>query len=504
VSTKRGLAVICAFTGLVALLGIASPPQAIARARQVQPPLTGTARAALAARPAVDPAAQACGGLPGFNQATADEIMAGRLTIDPFPTATIAPRRDGAINWNLNPFNHPTWQQTFQSGSWIEMLIVGYLSGAPNGDAYLARAEAITKSWLAGVPIGNRDSHVLICLSEGFPGQAWIDDQIDASVTWLATHWQGPWNHGLVQDLKLMRIACAYPATAFGGDALTWRQTAMRQILSSFQPNPLAPSINTQGDVNEQATGYEKFVYDLWQSGVPVLKACGYTLPSDVLARIAKMPAFLAAATQPDGNLVQIGDTYVEQPPWDLPKPSQLVSVYNGGYVFGRSRFGPNGTFYSLRFGPGRQVHGHNDHMGVTYYSRGRNLIVNAGHTGYEVSPYRAYIQSPQAASTFIAPGQRFRPSAPTTLVADEIGSTSQYYQFTDYAFGGQRNRSVFVHDRPDFMLVLDRSCGAPAYQQLWHLDPALKVSQLTATRRWPPRPPSRRPPVPRRSRPPP
>jgi hypothetical protein len=193
------------------------------------------------------------------------------------------------------------------------------------------------------------------------------------------------------------------------------------------------------------------------------------------------MPAFIAAATQPDGNLVQIGDTYVEQLPQGTPKPSPLVSVYTRGYVFGRSQLGPNGTFYSLRFGPGRQVHGHNDHMGVTYYSRGRNLIVTAGHTGYEVSPYRRYLQSPEAASTFVAPGQKFRASAPTTLVAHTIGSTSQYYQFTDYAFGGKRNRSVYVHDGPDFMLVLDRSSGAPTYQQLWHLDPALTIAQLKA-----------------------
>jgi hypothetical protein len=277
-----------------------------------------------------------------------------------------------------------------------------------------------------------------------------------------------------------MHIACAYPATAFGGNALTWRKTAMSQILSSFQPNRLGPAIDTQGAVNEQATGYEKFVYDLWQGGVPELKACGYPLPSSILARIAKLPAFLAAATQPDGNLVQVGDTYVEAPPSGLPRPAQLVSVYSGGYVFGRSQWGPSGTFYSLRFGPGRQVHGHNDHMGVTYYSRGRNLIVDAGHTGYEVSPYRTYVQSPEAASTFIAPGQTFRASAATTLVASRITSAFQYYQFSDYAFGGPRHRSVYVHDgATPFMLVLDRSSGAPTYQQLWHLDPALTVTRL-------------------------
>jgi hypothetical protein len=479
--TKRGLLAAGACIGLLALLGAAAPLGAMA---QDQPLLAGTARTG-AEHPAADgadPAARACGGLPAFSQATADEIMAGKLTISPFPTTTIDPARDGGINWHLNPFNHPTWQQTFQSGSWIEMLVSGYRSGAPDARDYLARARAITKSWLAGVPVGNRDAQVLICLSEGFPGQAWIDDQVDASVNWLARHWQGAWNHGLVQDLKLMHIACAYPATAFGGDPLKWRRTAMSQILSSFQPNRLGPSIDTQGAVNEQATGYEKFVYNLWQGGVPALKACGYTLPSSILARIAKMPAFLAAATAPDGNLVQIGDTYAEPPPAGLPQLAKLVSVYSGGYVFGRSRSGPDGTFYSLRFGPGRQVHGHNDHMGVTYYSRGRNLIVNAGHTGYEVSPYRSYIQSPEAASTFIAPRQAFRRSAPTSLVASAVTSGAQYYQFMDYAFGGPRHRSVYVHDgASSFMLVLDRSSGAPAYQQLWHLDAALTISRLTA-----------------------
>lgn len=428
-------------------------------------------------------AAQACGGLPRFAQTTADGIMAGKLTISPFPAVTIDPGKDGNINWNQNPFHHPTWQQDFQSGGWIEMLVSGYLAGGSEASAYRARAQVITQSWLKGVAIGNRDPQVLICLSEGFPGQAWIDDQVDASVNWLAGHWQGAWNHGLVQDIKLMRIACAYPTTAFGGDALKWRKTAYSQMLASFQPNRLGPSIDTDGVVNEQATGYERFVWDLWQVGQPEVAACGYRLPASITARIAKMPAFLADATQPDGNLVQIGDTYVEPPP-RLPRgtPASRVAVFPAGYVLGRSQWGPGGTFYSLRLGPGRQVHGHNDHMGITYYSRGRNLIVNAGHTGYEVSAYRTYIQSPQAASTLVAPGKPFRASAATTLTGDSVKPRSQYFQFGDHAFGGPRNRSVYVHQGPDFMLVLDRDQGAPAYQQLWHLDPGLTITAVTAS----------------------
>src|ERR1700741_911975 len=67
----------------------------------------------------VQDAAKACGGLPAFSKATADEIMAGKLTISPFATVTVDPAKSGDIDWSQNPFNHPTWQQDFQSGGWI-------------------------------------------------------------------------------------------------------------------------------------------------------------------------------------------------------------------------------------------------------------------------------------------------------------------------------------------------------------------------------------------------
>ena len=478
--TSQCVAHIVVVAGLLAVLG--AVPACTA---PVPPDPAASLSASPAASVPANPAAKACGGLPRFDKTRADEIMAGKLTILPFPTVTVDPGQDGGVNWHQNPFHHPTWQQDFQSGGWIEMLISGYLAGGPGARAYLTRAEAIMKSWLKGVPIGSRDPATVICLSEGFPGQAWIDDQIDASVNYLAAHWQGAWNHGLVQDLKLMRIGCAYPVTAFGGDALKWRKTAYGQILSSFRPNRLGPSIDTQGAVNEQATGYERFVYDLWRGGESELAGCGYPLPPGIAARIAKMPAFLAEAAQPDGHLVQIGDTYVEGPavvPGQKLPRVPLVAVYNAGYIFGRSAWGPAGTFYSLRFGPGRQVHGHDDHMGLTYYSRGRNLIVNAGHTGYEVSPYRDYIRSPEAASTFISPGARFRASAATSLTACQIGAASQFYEFSDGAFGGPRSRSVYVHQGPDFVLVLDRGSLEKNYQQLWHLDPGLTVTSVTAS----------------------
>jgi len=255
--------------------------------------------------------------------------------------------------------------------------------------------------------------------------------------------------------------------------------------------------VRSAGATNEQATGYANFTYGLWTQAERQLAACGYALPSWITSRIALMPMFLAQATQPDGTLAQIGDTYVEAPrqtpgtPLQYAgtrgaagsPPAQRVAVYSAGYVFGRSTWRPFGSasFYSLRFGPGRQIHGHGDHMSLTYYARGRNLLVTAGHTGYEDTPYRAYLRSPQASNVLVMPGVRFSAAAPARLIGQVIGADGQFFEVTDTAFGGHpRDRSVYICQRPDLVLVFDRASGAASYQQLWHLDPGLTVTSVS------------------------
>ncbi len=283
-------------------------------------------------------AAQACGQTLSYSPATAaaaSEIMAGRLTIAPFPAATVDPGHDGDIDWSMDPFDDPTWVSSFLAGDWMEPLVSGYLAGASQALAYRARAKLLVLSWLRNVPVQDRDPDTVICMSEAFAGQSWITGQIPVAVDYYAAHWMGAWNHGLKQDIELLRIGCAYPAGAFGGQALTWRRTAYQQMLASFAPNRLGPAVDAQGATNEQSTGYASLVYALWKRAEHNLAACGYTLPSWITARIALMPAFLAEATEPDGDYVQIGDTYVEAAAKE--PPAALVAVYRRGYVFGRS-----------------------------------------------------------------------------------------------------------------------------------------------------------------------
>jgi hypothetical protein len=444
--------------------------------------------------------AKACGPLPSFPAGMADQIMAGRLTISGFATVTIDPDRDGHINWAQDPFRNPTWVVDFQNAQWIEALIKAYLAGGPNADAYRDRAMTLLLGWLRQVPADNRTPDTLICSAEAFPGQSWIDNQIPGLLHYYASHWDGAFNHGLKQSLQLLGAGCAYPAGAFGGAARSWRETALEQMIDSFEPNALGPAIDPHGVTNEQSTGYANFDYGLWTTAEASLGACGLSLPGWIQSRIALMPAFLAQATQPDGKLVQIGDTYVVSArsrtgtPLQYAvsrgtsgtPPAQRIAVYSAGYVFGRSGWGTAATFgdqsfYSLRFGPGTEIHGHADHTGLTYYALGRNLIVDAGHTGYEQSAYRSYLLSPEAASVLVMPGVPFDSSAPTSLIHQAIGAQGQFYEFYDTAFGGRpRYRSVYVDQDPDLVLVFDRASGASSYEQLWHLDPGLSVTSVT------------------------
>src|SRR5918999_1457804 len=479
-------------------------------AQPTQPALPQRAlpqRAEPPAHPAGSPTqadhARACGKPRVLKSADADEIMAGRLTIPKFRTVTIDPRRDGRIDWSQDPYRHPSWQTAFRSGGWIGALVMRHLADPDRTAAHRARAAALLHGWLRHVPVKYRSPYTLVCAAQIFPGEAWVEGQTPRLVDYLATHWQGAWNHGLRQDLDLLQIACGYPAGVWGGRPTRWRATARERLISAFAPNRLGPAIDRQGVVNEQSTGYAKLAHEWWTRADRRLATCSTALPDWIMKRVARIPLFLAHSTQPDGTIAQLGDTYREgaDPAPGTPfeyaatrgasgsPPRDQIAVYAAGYVFGRSGWGtmrPFGaeSFYTLRYGSGRQVPGHHDHMSLTYFARGRNQIVDPGHTGYENGRYRAYLRSPEAHNVLTMPGVPFSGAAPTRLTRRAIGRTGQFYEFTDAAYGGerQRHRSVYVSQRPDCVLVFDRAAGAGRYQQLWHLDPALRVTAVHRT----------------------
>ncbi len=120
----------------------------------------------------------------------------------------------------------------------------------------------------------------------------------------------------------------------------------------------------------------------------------------------------------PTGYLVPIGDGAADvQPSACAKKPDSKVQIYKAGYVF---RDGPPGIPRTppttpIRYGPGVKFHGHEDHLGVTYYAQGRPILTEAGFHSYEPSPYRDWTLSPQAHNVPIPQGAQVRPATAST-----------------------------------------------------------------------------------------
>jgi hypothetical protein len=201
-------------------------------------------------------------------------------------------------------------------------------------------------------------------------------------------------------------------------------------------------------------------------------------VPSEISKRADALKDFIAHATMPDGYMVPIGDGSAEtEPKIETGTPKQEVKVYKAGYVFGRTAWGkPGSAYYSIRFGPGMKFHGHEDHLGVTYYAQGRDILVDGGFNSYEKSAYRYWTLSAEAHNVPTVVGERFRPRTSSKLTKSEYGKNRQAFRVTDKAYGVSRTRSVLVDHGEDLMAVLDTASGGKKIKSLWRFDPSLKV----------------------------
>ena len=366
--------------------------------------------------------------------------MAGQLTIAPFAAVTIDPGQDGDVNWELNPFGNPTWGQDFRSGSWIEDLVAAYLAGGPEADGLPGQGGAARGRLAAGaarVRPGPADAGLH---RAGVPRPV-VDQRPDpADRELLRRALDGRLEPRADAGHQAARAsAAATRRRAFGGDALRWRQTAVAQLTAAFEPNRLGPGHRRPGRGQRAGDAVRELrLRPVADRAARARRRAAIELPGWITARIAKLPAFLGYATEPDGDLVQIGDTYVERPATS-PRGDALVAVYpQAGYVFGRSGWTPAASFYSLRFGPGtgdprprRPPGRHLLRAGPRPHRRRRRTTA---------TPPRRTVPGcspPRRPARWCCRGCRSPRAAATSLVADRIGQYGQFYELYDTAFGG-------------------------------------------------------------------
>jgi hypothetical protein len=258
-----------------------------------------------------------------------------------------------------------------------------------------------------------------------------------------------------------------------------------------------ATTIAADGAVGEQAPGYLPYVMALWQRALDKLQTCGRRLPTGLAQRVAAAGEFLAWATNPAGDLEQLGDTdgtpatvldptpalqFAQSAGASGSAPATTSKVYGSGWVFGRSSWSPFATslYWTQRFGPARAYHGHDDHLSITLWARGAQLLADGGHVGYPVGAYRKWLVGPYAHNVPVAVGARFNWRGASTLSAFAEGAGWTSTTVTDKAFDtSPRVRTTFVDTDAHVVLVLDKVVRRTpgGWLQLWHLPEGATVS---------------------------
>ncbi|MFI6499139.1 heparinase II/III family protein [Nonomuraea typhae] len=418
----------------------------------------------------------------------ADELLSGRVRLAGLPPVNLGER----VDWRADPHGNRSWMLNLHTLRWAGSLAAAY---ERTGEArYLDRALAVAHDWIAANPEGDRETSpwawaehpialrapVLVCLA-AHTRSAPLEDSLARHAQLLAdpASYRAGHNHGLDQDIGLLVTACH-----LGRPRL--RDLAIRRMTASAEL-----AIDDQGVLHEQAPRYAVYVHARLGIALEAIaaapgadvpprrrKIAGPDLPSRLSRRRAALEEHIQHATRPDGYLLPIGDGPADaRPPAFSPAPAETVRVYDGGYVFGRTAWNdPGSAHYSIRFGPGRKLHGHEDHLGVTYYAHGRPILVEAGFHSYEKTPYTTWTRLPEAHNVPVVEGARFRPGTATRLRTARITPRRQSFTLDDTAYGVSRVREVVVHHGPDVLAVQDRVEGGATARSLWHFAPSLRV----------------------------
>ncbi|MGZ0153426.1 heparinase II/III domain-containing protein [Kribbella sp. WER1] len=416
---------------------------------------------------------------------------------------------NGDINWRADPYKKPSWYMWLHSLRWLGK---GIEAGGRGDRKALTHVLAIIHDWVQDNPYSWKGdvgaweatmhrTNVLLCTRQAvlsglhvtkLPTQyAWLDKALVDHAQFMIVNWSGQSNHGTDESIALFGVGC------------TLKRPELKQLAVQRLTQAITTAIDPQGSTNEQSVGYAMFNYLLWGRATTALQRCGSDPGKVIDQRRAALSEWLALATKSTGELQQVGDAVKQKPTGAAgtaldyvaslgkqgTKPAKRVAVYDAGYVFGRTGWGETRPFgrestYSIRYGAARTLHGHDDHMSVTYSSHGRDVLIDPGHSGYQLDKWQAWSKSQAAHNVMTIPSADVA-SVDTQLVRASITPTWESYSLADSpAPGVTRKRDVLVLKDPDLIITLDRgqATDEQRYETLWHLAPGQKVSVQSPT----------------------
>ncbi|HWL42932.1 MAG TPA: heparinase II/III family protein [Ilumatobacter sp.] len=423
---------------------------------------------------------------------TADGLLRGTVRLPSSVTVQIG---TGDVDWN-QPSLDTQSALLFYSLKWLEELVRGYRR---TGDQrYLARAVQISLDFAADNPpasgprpaeawypmYAGQRATALACVASA-SGDTQVRSALASHAQWLAGQAGAiaDWNQALPPYLGLLMAGCELD----NADWLAQARDGFSRLITTM--------IDADGVLLEQAPGYGRFVWEQWGNVERQLEVCGQAPIPEIASRRAALLEWLAWMSAPDGTTTPIGDSFTttEAPtPEGSPTvytvsrgtagepPTGTQRVFRGGYVVGRNSWEnfADSTYWTLRFGPGRDLHGHEDHTSVTFWVEGHEVLIDSGHSGYRDAGYREALRSAEAHNVLLLPDTPFRLRQPTQLVRSATGDGWRFDEVRDQPYAAPRTRGVLVLPDDGVMVVHDaatRSTPGP-FDQLWHLPPGSRV----------------------------
>ncbi|MBV9097428.1 MAG: heparinase II/III family protein, partial [Frankiaceae bacterium] len=273
-------------------------------------------------------------------------------------------------------------------------------------------------------------------------------------------------NHGVMANLRIIRT----------GELLGRSNWVSIGLTRLRQEAPLA--FSSAGTTWEQSSLYQQVNVNLWLAVADELaQHSAYATAARAVRSItAKALRALSWMTEPDGNLVQIGDA---------DRVAGYTSLFRAGafrddqagYAIGRwSATDPRTTYYTIRYGPPRRAHGHEDRGGLTWTTLGTRVLVGPGRYDSNGSAWDRWRTSPRAQNVAIPATGTFAPNAPAALTGVMIQAPARAYRVVDGLYGRKHTRNINVFGPAHRLVVRDAFAGGTASRQYWNLDPAWRL----------------------------
>lgn len=278
-------------------------------------------------------------------------------------------------------------------------------------------------------------------------------------------------NHGVMANLRLVRA----------GEILGHPEWVTVALDRFEHEAPLA--FSAKGTSWEQSSSYHRFNVALWDGVADQLAARSEyaAAAASIRATTTKGANVSGWLTEPDGDLVQIGDA--DREPGDVATTAAgTFRDDQAGYAIGRwSRSDRRRTYYTIRYGPRRRAHGHDDRGAVTWSTLGTRVLVGPGRYVYGTDPKAHWRTTAIAHNMAIPTAGVYTETASARIAGSTIQPAAHAYRVIDELYGHVHTRTVNVADASHRFVATDSFGDGSAFRQYWHLDPAWRLVSAPA-----------------------